>query len=612
MKADASKRQLDELKAAVKRLESYSLPVQTRSALQDVHIALTELDQHLANSQEERRLAALYRVSQSLSETLALDQVLTQVMDAVISLTGAERGFLVLLDGGEDSWHIRAARNFTQESLSANEQEFSRTIVGNVLETRTGLLTTDAQTDPRFSQQASVIYLALRSVMAAPLLARGRAIGAVYVDNRAYSGIFDEDSLRLLEAFAAQAAVAIENAWLYTRTDQALSQRVAELETLAQIDQELNASLDLMQVLEITRRWAVTGSGASQGWVLLAPPDEDSAGLVYPADSSNDSGLSHAIPSSLLQSEPRQVTQPLEGPIPRLGVPLLHAERATGAIVVESNQAFNPWAASFLERLAARAAAAIENARLYQAVQTANQEKSKFVSVVTHELRIPMTSIKGYADLLRSGVVGPLNEDQVSFINIIRNNVERMNALVSDLSDISRIETGRLKLNSQSVSLVEYLEETLLNLRAKIEEKQQSLDVEVADGTPKVYADANRVVQILTNLVTNAWKYTPEGGKIQIHVYPQDEMVRVDVRDTGIGISEQDQAQLFTQFFRSEDPDVREQQGWGLGLNVTRRLVELMRGEIGVQSKLGEGSTFWFQLPINELEVPSQEGQPAK
>jgi sigma-B regulation protein RsbU (phosphoserine phosphatase) len=159
-----------------------------------------------------------------------LDEVLTQVMDAVIGLTQAERGFLVLLEeNGTEEWRLRAARNCSQETLQPKDMEISRTVIGSVIQTGQGLLTTDARNDPRFADQNSVVFYALRSIMCAPLLSRGKAIGAIYVDNRTQTGLFSPSDLELLNAFASQAAVALENAWLYTRTDQALAQRVAEL-----------------------------------------------------------------------------------------------------------------------------------------------------------------------------------------------------------------------------------------------------------------------------------------------------------------------------------------------------------------------------------------------
>jgi len=198
------------------------------------------------------------------------------------------------------------------------------------------------------------------------------------------------------------------------------------------------------------------------------------------------------------------------------------------------------------------------------------------------------------------GAVGSLNEQQLNFLNVIRNNVDRMQVLVSDLSDISRIETGRLRLQTEMISLDKYLNQILSSLGPKINEKKQILDVHVPEDLPMCNADPHRVMQVLANLINNARKYTPEGGHITITVSLKDSFLHVEVTDDGIGISSADQARLFTQFFRSEDLAVREQQGWGLGLNVTKQLVELMGGEIGMESKLGEGSTFWFTLPVSE------------
>jgi signal transduction histidine kinase len=193
--------------------------------------------------------------------------------------------------------------------------------------------------------------------------------------------------------------------------------------------------------------------------------------------------------------------------------------------------------------------------------------------------------------------VGEVNDQQVEFLNVIRNNVERMATLISDLSDISRIERGKIKLEPEEIKLLPYVEETISGLKHRLDEKSQSISVNVSADSPTIYADPNRLVQVLTNLVSNAWKYTQEGGDIKINASQMNGYMYVEVVDNGIGISEEDQAKLFTQFFRSESPAVREQTGWGLGLNVTKKLVEFMGGEIGMNSALGEGSTFWFTVP---------------
>jgi signal transduction histidine kinase len=238
------------------------------------------------------------------------------------------------------------------------------------------------------------------------------------------------------------------------------------------------------------------------------------------------------------------------------------------------------------------------NARLYADVKAANEAKSEFVSMVSHELKIPMTAIKGYTKLLQMGSGGQVNEKQRSFLGIINSSVDRMNALVQDLLDISRIETGRLKLELQSIRLETIVDEVVHLLRHEFETRQQKLSVAVPPDLPPIRADRARLTQVLTNLLGNANKYTPEGGSIGVHSEVHNGCVLCSVRDTGIGISPQHQKQLFRKFFRADDEYVREVEGTGLGLSIAKSIVELQGGEMWVESELGKGSVFNFTVPI--------------
>lgn len=603
---DSPQIHLDALKNALNLLKSYSLPVETRLTVLKAIQHAERLTDYLVENPEQTRLAALYEVSQVLGKSLDLDEVLNQVMDAVIELTGAERGFLMLIDS-DTELHLRAARNIERESLEHKDMEVSRTVIQTVVNEGEGVVTTDAQTDPRFAGQESVIIFSLRSILCAPLRMRGQIIGVIYVENRAQSGIFTERDLEMLSAFATQAAIAIENARLYTRTDQALNERVIELETLTNIDRQLNAQLELKRVAEITHRWAKSGTQADQSWIILKEDDdaltsldEDGVSISYP----NGEELYEIYQTVVASNQPKVFPVNTENRF-HIASPIVIAGESIGALIVERSEPFTDNAVQFLERLTGRSSAAIGNARLYQEVQQANEAKTKFISVVTHELRIPMTSIRGYTDLLSTGAVGSTNEQQQNFLRIINNNIDRMSALVSDLSDISRIETGRLNLHLEAFSITDYVRETISSLSPKLDEKNHHLEINLPEGLPFVYADSNRVVQILSNLISNAWKYTPTEGNIIINAWEQDQFIHLEVHDNGVGISKEDQAHLFTQFFRSEDQAVRDEQGWGLGLNVTKRLVNLMGGEIGVNSKLGGGSTFWFTLPTTAPEGES-------
>ena len=233
------------------------------------------------------------------------------------------------------------------------------------------------------------------------------------------------------------------------------------------------------------------------------------------------------------------------------------------------------------------------------AVHEANRLKTEFVSMVSHELRIPLTSIQGYAELLLEDK--QITEAQRESLTIVEKNVDRLLGLINDLLDLSCIEAGRVDLHRTSLDLAHLIPEVAGSLRPLIEAKQQRLRLDLGEALPAVWADQDRVTQILTNLISNAHKYTLAEGSITVAARRDDGFVRVDVSDTGIGLSPEDQAQLFTKFFRAQrSPRVAST---GLGLVITRLLVELHGGRITVSSAPGQGSTFSFSLPALEVSA---------
>ncbi|HCB02588.1 MAG TPA: hypothetical protein DEP19_09415, partial [Anaerolineae bacterium] len=187
-----------------------------------------------------------------------------------------------------------------------------------------------------------------------------------------------------------------------------------------------------------------------------------------------------------------------------------------------------------------------------------------------------------------------------------RNNIERLNVLVNDLLDISRIESGRVTLNSRPVNLYEIAEEVVTETlrRSQTENKPMALSVDAPKNLPPVIGDKDRVRQILSNLVNNAYNYTPENGTIHVNIHQQNGELQVDVQDNGIGIKVEDQARLFERFYRGEDPLVLATPGTGLGLPIVRQLVEMHKGKLWMQSTgvPGEGSIFSFTLPVEKME----------
>ncbi len=563
-----------------------------------VRDALNDLEQaeQQQGTGEQARLAALFKVCRALGSSLQISEVLDETMDSVIQLTGAERGFLMLANQETGELAFQAARNFQQETLNKNEMEVSRSIIRDVIRSGEGILTTNAQIDDRFSTQDSITRFSLRSILCLPLRTHGEVMGVIYIDNKVKSGAFNKDDQELLDIFASQAAVAIENARLYSQVDTELAKRVSELEMLRHIDKELNTGLDFKRVLELTLEWALRSTGSEDGCIGLL--DETSSLFILAGDcadelmDANNPRLAPAV------HQGQAVTFQQDGDFKVLIVPAQREERTVALIGVRRRgKTYSKEAENLLFHIAERAALAIENSRLFDAARAADDAKSQFISIVTHELKIPMTSIRGYADLIKQGTVGPVTDQQMKFLDTIRSNVDRMANLVSDISDISRIETGRLKIDLAAVPIADYIYEIAAGFRPQFDAKEQSIEFSIEDGLPMVRVDRNRLAQILTNLLSNANKYTPEGGSISVTALLSNNFVRTEIHDTGIGLSDEDQSMLFTQFFRSEEPAVRNEIGWGLGLHVTHRLVKLMGGEIGVQSQPGEGSTFWFTLP---------------
>jgi PAS domain S-box-containing protein len=236
--------------------------------------------------------------------------------------------------------------------------------------------------------------------------------------------------------------------------------------------------------------------------------------------------------------------------------------------------------------------------------------KTEFVSQVSHELRTPLTAIKGFTELLLDGDAGEVNEEQQEYLGIVKSNVDRLVALINDLLDISRIESGRIKLDLAPIDLAAIIASVVATMRPLLEGKQQTLTTTVEPDLPLGMGDHDRVVQVVTNLVSNAYKYTQAGGSISVVAERSDGLLRVAVRDNGMGIPADDIPKLFTRFFRVDSSLTREIGGTGLGLSIVKSIVELQGGSVSVESELERGSTFAFTLPLATAEAPAPFAPP--
>jgi len=396
---------------------------------------------------------------------------------------------------------------------------------------------------------------------------------------------------------------------------------LAELSILQKIDRELNTSLDIIHTMKTTLEWAIQQSSANAGLIGLVKDDAiqimASAGYqdeLMPYQVSLPLDPFPFLQNSLSIGEPAQTDVTgggglLESVQNQTIIPIRRENKTVGVLLLESAapEAFPEECMRFLTRLCDHASTAITNAELYSAAQAANKAKSEFVSFVSHELRNPITSIGGFTELLASGAPGPINESQLTMLAFIRSGVKRMTTLVTDLSDISRIESGHLRLNLAPTSIGELITEIIGAQQPNLDAKKQSLRVRLPVEPPPVLADRNRLIQIITNLVSNAIKYTRDEGEILlgVEVGPDQwnpaeprEVAHFWVRDNGIGIGPEEQKKVFQKFFRSSAMYATQSQGTGLGLNITKNLVEMQHGQIWFESQLDKGSTFHFTIPI--------------
>ncbi len=260
---------------------------------------------------------------------------------------------------------------------------------------------------------------------------------------------------------------------------------------------------------------------------------------------------------------------------------------------------------SFMMLYASQAALAVLNSQLFEHTKVLDRLKSDFVAVVSHEIRTPLTSVKGAIELLADDHYFHNTDQQGKLLTIAHANAERLLVLINDILDFSKIEAASLPMSIERQRLEPVVQQAAYNLRTLIEERRIHLDLVLPGELPDLMMDANRIAQVLTNLLSNAIKFSPTNGRIEIGAEVGEEGVRVGVRDHGEGIAPQDLAKLFRKFSQIDSSATRKAGGTGLGLVISKGIVEQHGGRIWVESLPGVGSTFFFTLPAAGRPAPT-------
>ncbi len=593
---------------------------------------LDQLQHHLQGAeQRSQELALLNRISGRLSASLDAQAVMQAAVDELANALRADQCGLVLLNWSQGVGRLVAQY---QRHPDSSGEEMLIPIQGNlslerVLETCQPLAIRDAQHDPLTANVWDVMARrGVKSILLLPLVVANVVIGTIGVDELTEMRDFTPAEMTLAQTITNHAAAALANARLHGD----VTRRAQQLQRLQEITGKLNSQLDLDALL-----WQVAEMVAGLGYdhVHLFMLDHEQDELVARAGNGTlgrqlvergtrmpvaGPGLCAAAARTLELARSDDVTRdPLylpDGLLPdvhsEMAVPIRLGEGLLGVLDVQSHApgGFDATDGFLLETLSDQIAVSLQNARLHSALagrarqlaqaydelKVLDRMKDEFVQNISHELRTPLTFIKGYIELLLEEALGDIHADQRQALNIVAQRTDNLVHLVNDIIIMTRAEAVGVDFAPV------YLREVAENAIRSAEAVTAQLGIEVvleAESEPcPVLGDRQRLSQVFDNLLGNAIKFSPDGGRITIGVRREDDVVRVEVRDEGIGIPDDHLERIWDRFYQIDGTTTRRFGGTGLGLAIVKRLVEAHGGEVGVESTVGEGSKFFFKIPV--------------
>lgn len=549
---------------AAAALENKALYGTLEQRVQEATETLTRNQEELALARD--RAETLYQIVRTLAGSLDEREVLVQALALVIQATSAECGGIMLVEPNTGHLAFRTTFDRTKAGPVLGLDR-SQELAGWVLANRTSVIIADTQEDTRWYSQDEAEERH-RSALVVPLLLNEDLMGVTILTHSAVDH-FRHEHGQLALAASGQIAVALSKAQLYRYVSEQSDQLSV---TLQQREEEISKIQAILRSI---------GDGVIVG---------DRLGRIR---------MINPAAAQMLNVPINEFINRQMADLP--GAPLENRQTDGLEQIQVSNRTLRAHHAPVLSSTQEWLGSVVVYHDITREAMT-DKVKSEFIATASHELRTPLTSIRGYIDLLLLGTLGPLSQSQIDFLKVVKNNVVRLVELIDDLLDVSRVEAGEVRLRRELVDVSEVLHEVGEALYSQFTERSISLAIEVQEDLPKVIADRQRVRQIIVNLVNNACKYTEAGGHVDLILQNGGDELRIDVRDNGVGISEEARNHIFTPFFRADNPLRETAGGTGLGLSITKTLVDLHGGSIWFESNQNEGTTFSFTLPLGNTD----------
>jgi len=526
--------------------------------------ALTYLYDQADTKRQE--LSTLYAVSLKFASTLDEEEMISILLDNAVELVYSD-GTAVSLLGPDGALRVKSFSGLDQVQVSRLDRMSKDNPLYVSASAVLPVVLKKAEEDPRF--EPFLKGVGFNSMIAVPLYASASVIGVLTCFSRQEEA-FDDEAARLLLTLASEAAVALEKASLYRTI----------LEDKTKIEAIINSLTDGLMVIDREANLVLANPSILR--LMQWSPDDYQKPLPELLERAEydiefkESPYRESLERVLVEGESLKDEMTLGSQPPTIfqvfWVPLKDGDgRTSGAVILLHD------ITDFIEL---------------------DRMKSDFISIVSHELKTPLTSIKGFLRLLTAERVGPITDKQRHYLEIVERQSESLTTLIEDLLDLSKIEAGIIEVRHDPVSLADVVNGVIQQLDNLAREKDISLSVQIPGDLPNVRGDGDRLSQVFMNLIHNAVKFTPPGGRVEIKATPTSKNCLVKVADNGIGISQQDLKRIFQKFYQVDSSSTRQQSGTGLGLAITRQLVAALDGEIRVSSVKGKGTTFSLTFPF--------------